>query len=122
LSDGVLSPGETFYTTDFYNLYDTCGENFEVGIPVGSIAACVACLALNLELGGVPCLVAEAFLSAFGVSISGSQSIVTVDDLINNTGLANEAVYIATSNYPYSSGSCIYKVPIGLYVELRPVS
>jgi len=122
LSDGVLSPGETFYTTDFYNLYDTCGENFEVGIPVGSIAACVACLALNLELGEMPCLVAEAFLSAFGVSISGSQSIVIVDDLIKNIGPSNEAVYIATSNYPYSSGSCIYKVPIGLYVELRPVS
>ncbi|MFP3269182.1 MAG: hypothetical protein RXO29_06300, partial [Desulfurococcales archaeon] len=70
----------------------------------------------------MPCLVAEAFLSAFGVSISGSQSIVIVDDFINNTGLANEAVYIATSNYLYSSGSCIYKVPIGFYVELRPVS
>ncbi|MCI4396877.1 MAG: hypothetical protein JHC28_04895, partial [Thermoprotei archaeon] len=122
LSDGILSPGEYIHSSQFYSLYDTCGANFEVGIPVGSMLATAACLALNLELGGVPCLVAEAFLSAFGVSISGSQSIVIVDDLIKNIGPSNEAVYIATSNYPYSSGSCIYKVPIGLYVELRPVS
>ena len=137
LSDGDLDPGESVTLEQIFQYHDTCGADFEVGIPVGSFAAIGVCAALGLPTSGLACVVAERFASAFQITLSAQGlSIYISGNLVNHgdhpsiPGDYNvyEAVYVRVSSYQYRvdppwrcpwCGPCYYDVPAGIYFELR---
>ena len=110
---GSGAGSNTVLLKDIVNAYDSCGVDFEIGIPVGAIIATI--------LTANP--VAVTLASTVGVTISVMGGTATVDGGIVNygdfDGGANvfEDIYVAVSKYQYSDGNCLYRVPVGLYVK-----
>ncbi|ABM81177.1 hypothetical protein Hbut_1349 [Hyperthermus butylicus DSM 5456] len=128
LADGDLDPGEFVDLRDIFRSYDTCGADFEIGIPIGAMLAVPACAALGLPTGGAACAALTAFMSSFAVTISAESPSVTVYGNIGNLGdtpsIENdvnvfEYVYMAESRYKYVYGDCEYNVPVGMVIEFR---
>lgn len=134
-SDGALSPGEFITLKHVFGHYDSCGTNFEIGIPAGSIAARGVCALLGLPTGGAACVAATAFASALQLSISVEGESTTVQGnlvnhgdhpLVENDYNVAEHVYIRTGKYQYKvdppwwcfwCSPCYYRVPAGIYFE-----
>ena len=137
LNDGDLDPGESIAFEQIFQYYDTCGANFEIGIPVGACAAIAICAALGLPTGGLACATAVAFASTFAITISAEVPSVYISGGAENEGDdpdypgdydVYEVVYVRISNYKYRvdppwrrpwCGPCYYDVPAGIYFEFR---
>lgn len=113
----TLAPGDSLPFSTIFNVYDTCGADFEIGIPVGAIVA---------ALIGQPW---AKLISDFGVSISVEGSKITIMGGVDNDGKRGitEHVFVATSGLKYRHEACwliycktcYYNVPIGIYIEAR---
>ncbi len=128
LSDGVLLPGEYIALPQLLGYYDTCGADFEVGIPVGAILGLASCKALGLGFGTVACSALLAFAGAFQVSLGYVSPGIYVDGGISSRGGPGVVVYARVSRYsyiyqpPWCSGYwcyCEYKVPAGVYFRFE---
>ncbi|MEZ0394159.1 MAG: hypothetical protein ABWK00_03835 [Desulfurococcaceae archaeon] len=129
-SDGDLDAGEFIAFEQIFKYYDTCGSDFEVGIPVGSLVALAICSALGIPTGGTACAVAMAFGAAFQLSL-GVEGSAMVTGGLENLGEhlgrgynVSEVVYIKLSKYNYQvpppwwcfwCSPCVYRVPAGIY-------
>jgi len=123
LSDGVLLPGEYIALPQILEYYDTCGADFEVGVPVGAMLALASCEALGLGLGTPACIALLAFAGAFQVSLGYASPS------ISNNGGPGVVVYMRVSRYsyvyqpPWCPGYwcyCEYRVPAGVYLRFGP--
>ncbi|RLG83213.1 MAG: hypothetical protein DRO40_05295 [Thermoprotei archaeon] len=137
LDNGYLDPGESIAFEQIFQYCDTCGADFEVGIPVGAFAAIAICAALGLPTGGLSCTTAVAFASAFAITISAEGPSVYISGGAENEGddpdypgdyNVYEVVYVRISSYQYKvdppwwcfwCGPCYYNVPAGIYFEFR---
>ncbi|MEM0203940.1 MAG: hypothetical protein QXO16_08680 [Archaeoglobaceae archaeon] len=132
LEDGKLDPGESIALEQIVQYFDTCGADFEVGIPAGSLAALSICAVLGLPAGGTACAVAVAFSSAFQLSLSIQGSMYITGGLVNHGEFNGrgynvpEDVYMAISRYQYKVDPpwwcfwctpCYYRVPAGIYFQ-----
>ncbi|MFN7106521.1 MAG: hypothetical protein ACK4M3_08090, partial [Pyrobaculum sp.] len=122
LKDGKLDPRESIKLQQVFPYFDKCGANFEATIPVGAFAA-LACTTLT---GGTSASACVYFLSNIGISLSHQGPQIYIFGDITNHGAyektgynVSEYVYMAVSNYQYSSGSCYYNVPVATYFETR---
>jgi len=138
LDDGKLDPNESINFKQIFPYYDTCGADFEVGIPLGAIVATGICAGLGIPSGGLACTVAMAFASSFHVSLSFKGSSIYIGGGIENKGQYrgagyNVPVYISMriSRYKYYApppwwcfwcSPCEYKVPAGIYFKAYPAS
>ncbi|MGC8975757.1 MAG: hypothetical protein ACP5KB_06155, partial [Thermoprotei archaeon] len=133
LDDGDLDPGESVALQQIIRHYDACGSGFEVGVPVGALAAIVVCSALGL--GGPACGVAVAFASAFEVSLDFEPQSIYIAGVLQNHGARggigyNVTEYVDTriSRYKYQQPPpwwcpwcppCRYDVPAGIYFKFQ---
>jgi hypothetical protein len=138
LADGKLDPGETIAFEQIFKYYDTCGGDFEIGIPLGAIAAIGICAGLGLPTGGTACMVATAFASSFQLSLSFKGSTIYITGGLMNEGQyygvgynVPEYITMRISRYKYYvpppwwcfwCSPCEYKVPAGIYFKAYPVS
>ena len=114
----VLYPGDSLPLGTLFETYDTCGADFEIGIPVGAIVG---------DLLGGPA--GAAVGSAFTASLSAEGSRIHIMGGIENEGYygVSEPIYVGVSKLRYSQEQCwlaycqrcYYNVPIGLYIESR---
>jgi len=140
LDDSKLDPNEGINFGQIFPYYDTCGADFEVGIPLGALLAGAACAGLGIPTGGTACMVATAFASSFQLSLSFKGSSIYVGGGIMNYGqLPNTNIgynvpvyiYMKISRYKYYvpppwwcfwCSPCEYKVPAGIYFKAYPAS
>ena len=127
LADGMLDPGEDVQFSQIFPYFDKCGADFEIGIPVGAIAAtALSALTKSPQLALPMSIMSsiEATLSAQGASIYIIGNIKNYGD---HPGVPNdynvpELIYIAVGRYNYTATdifgrTCAYSVPAGLYIE-----
>lgn len=133
LSDDDLDPGEYITLEQIFNYYDVCNSDFEIGVPVGAMAA-LACGALDIPVAGATC---RAFTSGFEISLSvdGGSIMVTsnlvshgyVSDILGDYNVP-ESVYVALSKlgikWIYCSGVCgvlhsYYNVTVETYFRCK---
>ncbi|MEM3326659.1 MAG: hypothetical protein QXK63_04350, partial [Thermoproteus sp.] len=127
LADGKLDPGETFQLGQIFPYFDKCGADFEVGVPIGAVAAAVLArspIRLALSKDAIPGV--EVSLSVQGANIYVFGSIHNYGD---HPGIPTdhdvpEFIYVAVGKYSYTArdiwgNTCLYQVPAGLYVESR---
>lgn len=111
LADGDLDSGERVLLKRIFHHYDVKKVNFEIGIPVGAMAAIFLPSPWS------------AIISALALSISYSEEYqLTISGGIENDGPANnELVYVAISKYRYVVKVLwweeYYNVPVGIYIE-----
>lgn len=123
-----LGPGESITFDQIFQTCDTCGADFEVGIPVGAMAA----LAAEVTTGGLATPVA-AGLSGFQVTLSAVGASIHIYGIIDNEGDdpgyagdhdTVEIVYMRVSRFKYRAdppwwcfwcSPCYYDVPAGIY-------
>ena len=133
--DGDLDPGEFIELKRIFQYFDTCGSDFEIGIPVGAIAATIICVKLGLPTLGTACKIAIVFASTFQTSISIQGPSMTISGHLYNHGNhpsipndanTDEVVYMAVSKYRYKvdppwwcpwCSPCYYNVPAGMYFK-----
>ena len=128
LEDGDLDPGEYVELRQIFRYFDTCGDDFEIGIPAGAIAALGICAALGLQTGSTACTVAVAFASTFQLSISAEGASIHISGNVVNHGdhpyvdgdyNVFEIVYARISKYQYKKdtifGTCYFNVPAGIH-------
>lgn len=129
LNDGVLLPGEYITLEHVVQYYDTCGADFEVGIPVGALFGLALCKALGLGTTTAACLTLVSFTAAFEVSLGYVSPSIYVSGNIYNLGGPGVLVYMQLSRYsyvyqpPWCPGYwcyCEYKVPAGVYFRFEP--
>ncbi|ABM81224.1 hypothetical protein [Hyperthermus butylicus] len=117
-SVGTLNPGDSLPLGSIFNTFDTCGADFEIGIPVGAIVGGL--------LGGPE---GAAIGSVFGVSVSAEGAKIYILGGIENEGNYNvpEYIWVGASKLKYRHEqcwlffcqTCYYNVLIGIYVEAR---
>jgi len=129
LADGLLQPGEGVSFRQIIPSVDECYNDFEIGIPVGVIAAMAICSALGVPIASTACATAMAFASMFSVSISIQSPSLYVNGGIENHGdlpyitidsNVPVKVYMAVSKFRYVETlpfgtKCYYRVPLGMY-------
>lgn len=133
LSDGDLDPGEYIALEQIFDYYDACNSDFEIGMPVGAIAA-LACSTPGTPVAGAACV---AFTSGFEISLSmEGGSMMMTGNLVNHGDVPNvpgdynvpELVYIALSKFRYKvdppwwcqwCSPCYYNVTTGIYFKCR---
>ena len=116
LADGDLDPGETVALPQILSHYDIHQVGFSIGVPIGAV------LAYALSSVGLEAI--APVIAGFVVSLNYIQEdSIYVSGGLNNLGKelvggydVSENVYIAISNYVFSSPSGDYNVPAGLYV------
>ncbi|MHA1628199.1 MAG: hypothetical protein ACTSW6_03925, partial [Candidatus Baldrarchaeia archaeon] len=112
LSDGKLDVGESIAFSEIFNYYDVYENDFEIGIPVGSLVA---------QFAGLPSFI-EPVVKGLCVSLSWGESATRYV----NGGLQNhgdypagydiwERIYVRVSKYQYTYGNYEFKVPAGIY-------
>jgi len=112
LSDGKLDVGESIAFSEIFNYYDIYENDFEIGIPVGSLVA---------QFAGLPSFI-EPVVKGLCVSLSWGESATRYV----NGGLQNhgdypagydiwERIYVRVSKYQYTYGNYEFKVPAGIY-------
>ena len=112
LSDGKLDVGESIAFSEIFNYYDVYENDFEIGIPVGSLAA---------QFAGLPSFI-EPVVKGLCISLSWGE---TATRYVNG-GLQNhgdypagydiwERIYVRVSKYQYTYGNYEFKVPAGIY-------
>ncbi len=114
LSDGRLDLGESIAFAALFPYYDQYGADFEIGIPVGALAAAA--------LSSTPAAFMAPVISGLAVSLSvGLSASIYVGGGLQNNGNDPvgyniwERIYVRVSKYKYSYGSYLFKVPVGLY-------
>ena len=127
-----FDPGSACQLRYVFQGYDTCGSGFQIGIPVGAIAATAFCKGDSL------CAAMIAIASGFQVSLDYEPANIYIDGVIRNWGAANFGLgcpaqdvtvymYFATSRFSYVQpppswcswcSPCYYKVPAGIYVRI----
>jgi len=124
----ILAPNQGITLSKLFNAY---GSDFEIGLPIGSLLASAACLAINATaggIGGIACEVAVMFTETIGVSLSAYGSNVYITGFIQNVGdspfISNdyntvEGIYVAVSNYKYILNSHQVNPPLGIYIDSR---
>ncbi len=113
----TLYPGQDVRWYEVFQTYDRCGADFEIGIPVGAIAA-VYIIAYGGTALGPAAYTAAALFSSIGVSISAQGSSITIFGGVGNMPQSVPVdLSILTSNLRYSQGGCTYNVPIVIYVN-----
>ena len=135
LADGDLDPEESVSHRLIFKYFDKCSSDFEIGVPIGSIAAAAACTVFDVPPPA--CTTATVFMSAFQITLSAeSQNIMIVggiknygdDPEIPNDYNKAEEVYIAKSIFRYKEdppwwqfwrSTCYYDVPAGVYFEFK---
>jgi hypothetical protein len=124
----ILAPNEGITLSKLFNAY---GSDFEIGLPIGSLLASAACLAIGAAtggIGGIACEVAVMFTETIGISLSAYGSNVYITGFIQNVGdspfISNdyntvEGIYVAVSNYTYILNSHQVNPPLGIYIDSR---
>jgi len=124
----ILTPYQGVNLSQLFNAY---GSDFEIGLPIGSLLASAACLAIGAATGGIgdiACEVAEMFTETVGVSLSAYGSNVYITGFIQNRGdvpsvsndyNTDEVIYVAVSNYTYILNSHQVNPPLGIYIDSR---
>lgn len=114
LSDGDLDPGGSIFFALLFPYYDQYGADFEIGIPIGAIAAAA--------LSSTPAAFIAPVISGLAASISvGLSTTVYVGGGLQNNGNDPvgydiwERIYVRVSKYKYSYGSYLFKVSVGIY-------
>jgi len=128
----TLAPREGVMLQDLLeSTTGSCGASFGISIPVGAIAATIACSALAsvpiADVLTVPeCAPLIAAASNFQVSFVAEPGQLKVYGGVNNMGKVqsigydlNEPLYVETSSYSYDLGSCSARIPLGFYIESR---
>jgi len=127
---GTLAPNTTLALGSIVEGFDTCGSDFEVGIPVGALVGLVV-LAAFPEAAAVAAAVAgfQVSLSATGASIYVGGGIKNKGDVpyVPDDHAAYEQVYVRVSKLRYKvdppwwcfwCSPCYYDVPAGMYFRL----
>jgi len=121
-----LAPNEGITQSKLFNAY---GSDFEIGLPIGSLLASGACLAIGAATGGIggtACEVVVMFTETIGVSLSSYGSNIAI--FIQNNGddpsipydyNTYEEIYVAVSNYKYILNSHQVNPPLGIYIDSR---
>lgn len=126
----TLAPHESVTLESIFQYYDTCGTDFEIGLPVGALVAAVVSLAAPIAspvAAGIAGF--QVSLSAVGASVWISGNIVNQGDLPDVPGDFNvyEGVWMRISKYKYKVdppwwcfwySPCYYDVPAGIYFKL----
>ncbi|MHA1628034.1 MAG: hypothetical protein ACTSW6_03080, partial [Candidatus Baldrarchaeia archaeon] len=113
LSDGKLDVGEWVTLGQIFNYYDVYENDFEIGIPVGSLAA---------QFAGLPSFI-EPVVKGLCISLSwGETATRYVNGVLQNYGREGsvgydiwEQIYVRVSKYQYTYGNYEFKVPAGIY-------
>ncbi len=133
LADGLLQPGEYVSFRQIIPSVDKCYNDFEIGIPVGVIAAMAICSALGVPIASTTCATAIAFASMFSVSLSVQSPSLYVAGGVENHGdlpyVIGDSnvpvkVFMAVSKFRYVETlplgiKCYYRVPLGIYFVFR---
>lgn len=123
----TLAPRESKTLESIFQNYDTCGADFEVGIPVGAMVAAVVSLVAPIAspvAAGIAGF--QVSISAVGASIWIYGNIVNQGDLSDVPGDYNvyEGVYMRISRHKYKvdppwwcpwCSPCYYDAPAGIY-------
>jgi hypothetical protein len=141
---GPYAPGFVYPLPATFKSCDTCGSGFEVGVPVGAIAATVICAVASGGTLAAVCPAIIAIASGFQVSLDYEPANIYIDGWIRHAGAwtvgyacptqaqdVSIYMYFATSRFSYMQpppwwcfwcSPCYYKVPAGVYVKIVSAS